>query len=353
MGLESVPLVDIRGRLPRKGWSIGTRGANPTSVTLHYNGPPVANRTRAGELQQLGGDANWQMRAGWAGVRSGADGLQYHFAVLSDGTICQCRDIGAILWHCGHARGNRWSVSVHLPLGGNQDATDAQWLATVRLFDALLDEYGMGGRENVVGHMEWSATACPGTNLMNRLHLYRAGNPPQDVSEGTRRERVPQLFQVVFDEINIRQGPGLGYTIVDVMQPGAIFQATTIVSGQDIAGENRWAHRADHMGFGHMSLLRPLGAPVLGGGTAHDDVALPPVEAQTFAPEATRYRVIVDDTPLYAVPAIEELLLSTLSAGQELTGTVVPGAMVSHSSYWLQPTGIEGYVSISLLEPLD
>ncbi len=462
MSLASLPIRDLRGVLPRANWSIGWRPSRPTSVTLHYNGPPVANRTPDGEVAQLIADALYQMRRGWAGVPSGADGLQYHFAVLTDGQICQCRDLASILWHCGNGTGNVFSMAVHLPLGGMQDATAPQWAATQRLFDALLGEYSINSRSRVYGHQEWSATSCPGPNLMNRLFLYRAGKIPQGES---------QYFQVVYDELNVRQGPGLGYPIADVMPPGAIFRASAIVQGQTIGGDNRWAHRADGMGFGHMSLLMPVtqyfevtspelnvrqgpgleypiatkmrqgeifradavvyggyvgsenrwahradgvgfghlsilrpvsgaqlrrfartprqpialdstssatattdsvvlgggGTPfdapasrvaeapadAQGGGLQIDDPGMPPIELRPDMPTSTRWQVPVADTPLYPQPEISVQQVGVLAAGQELQGVLVPGETLGHTSYWLQPTGMEGYVSVGLLVPLD
>ena len=66
--LTEMGAIDIRHRLPTNHWAIGQRRAT-TSVTDHYNGPPVDPRRMAGDglIAQLIADAQWQMRRGWGG----------------------------------------------------------------------------------------------------------------------------------------------------------------------------------------------------------------------------------------------------------------------------------------------
>lgn len=175
--MNPIPIIhDIRHTLPRATWSIGTRRAPPRYLTLHYNGPLVAERSPRGELRQLTADARYQMRPGGLGSPKGGDGLQYHYAVGADGTIYQCRDEAATLWHCAHATGNQWSLSIHLPLGGEQDATDEQWASTLALFTWLCARC-MIPTGRVRGHQEWSGSQCPGPHLMPRLRTWRSTAP--------------------------------------------------------------------------------------------------------------------------------------------------------------------------------
>lgn len=188
MRLADLAIVDIRAQLPRAKWSIG-RSAPKTSSTLHYNGPAVKGRgDRDAERTQLTSDAYWHM-----GAYLEADGLQYHFAIDSFGTIYQCRDLDAILWHCANFDGNKDSWSVHLMLGGDQNATDAQWQSATNLFDALQTE-GNFGRDATFGHQEWKKyrkvngalieipnSECPGPLLMNRLKAWRTAATVTDM----------------------------------------------------------------------------------------------------------------------------------------------------------------------------
>jgi hypothetical protein len=141
-------------------------------------------------IEQLKIDCDWQMRPGWAGVPSGADGLQYHYVVDAGGTVYQARDLDAVLWHCAHGEGNAHSIAIHLPLGGNQDATPAQWAACKALCDDLIARYRMEGRNVVQGHFEWSKSACPGPHLKRRLRQYRDEPPVQ-------RFKPPRVYEVV------------------------------------------------------------------------------------------------------------------------------------------------------------
>lgn len=240
--LWGIEFLDLRDVLPHANWTIGARGGLPTGQTLHYNGPPVKNRTHAGEIAQLIEDARWHMRKDAFGPGSPGDGLQYHLAVLSDGTPVQCRDPLRVLWHCANATGNRWSLSLHLPLGGAQDATDAQWAMTARIFEAAGQYYGWR-RTAVKGHREWprldgiSQSACPGPPLTKRLNAWR--NVPI-----SRRYRV-----AASDGANVRTGPGLGYAIAKVYPLGHEFDAVTV------AALPNWLHSADGYGFVHSSIV--------------------------------------------------------------------------------------------------
>ncbi len=257
MKLSDLPILDLRSQLPRAAWTLG-RNAAKTSATLHYNGPPVTNRTRAGEIHQLIEDAKWHMRKDAFGAGAAGDGIQYPLAVLSDGTICQLRDFDAVLWHCANAGGNETSMAVHLPLGGAQDVTPPQWSSATLLFEALGTTYGFG-RAAVLGHKEWPKyqrikgvltrvrnSDCPGPVLMTRLNAWRDGN------DLTR-------WRVVYNNANVREGPGTSFPVAlggkAVLKSGQTFMGNNITLGDYIGGSNWWIHRADGVGFIHSSLV--------------------------------------------------------------------------------------------------
>lgn len=258
--LATLGLGDLRRDLPRRSWEIG-RNAHKTTITLHYNGPAVANRTHAAEIAQLIGDARYHMRPGGVGAANGADGIQYHLAILSDGTFYQLRDLDAELWHCANAAGNSSSIAIHLPLGGTQDATAPQWQAFGVLSDALIADYRMAGRSAVRGHREWPRSdgkpqsTCPGPLLMARLIDWRQ----------TRTSEPACLrFRVIVDVVNIREGKGTQYPVAlhgtATLARGTVFDASEIVIGTPVAGDPRWVHRADQIGFVHMSCVEQVAA---------------------------------------------------------------------------------------------
>jgi hypothetical protein len=223
-----------------------------TSVTLHYNGPALGTFGDPDrELKHL-----VEIDVPDHQTRINADSLMYHLVVLSDGSVWQTRDLELQAWHCANAEGNEHSIAVHLPLGGTQDATPAQWEATTTLFEALIGEYFLSGRQAVKGHQEWSATLCPGALLMNRLRAWRAEESYEPYTGGVLRIRSDVSCA------NVREGPGRAFPVAlggqAVMWPGDVLYADAIVSGEAIGGEVRWGHRIDNLGYVHFSLLEPL-----------------------------------------------------------------------------------------------
>jgi hypothetical protein len=261
-----IPITDIRSRLPRRRWSAGSF-PKKSSITLHYNGPPVEPVLQAGAglVRQLIADANWQMRPGWANTPHGADGLQYHFAVGADGEILQCRDLAAVLWHCADEEGNERSIAIHLPIGWNkqtnvdQHPSAAMLASTERLCEALIDEYGISGRRRVVGHREWSVNRCPGPPLFDWLTAWRTG-------DHLSPEPFPALYRVTSPFPWVRVAPtrangdnraidptnGLHY----MFPRGADFPVRGIVLGTPVDGDPRWAHHEAQIGFVHISALQ-------------------------------------------------------------------------------------------------
>ena len=254
-------MLDLRGSLPRAKWSIGQRDASPLGATLHYNGPPVSAFGYPGiEVAQLKADARYHMRPGGAFGDTGADGIQYHYAVLSDGTVCQLRDETAILWHCANTVGNRQHLAIHLPLGGAQRPTDAQWLCATRLFDELMARYEWHSRATILGHREWPRSdgkpqkSCPGPIVFRSLQLWRG-----QLSPATTVTR----YRVTVDVALIREGPGQQFKVAlggtARMHRGDLLYADASVIGKPPAGSTNpnWLHRADQVGFVHSSVLEP------------------------------------------------------------------------------------------------
>lgn len=263
--LAQLRIEDIRGLLPRTPWSIGTRSVAPTSCTIHYNGPAVADRSPRGTIRQLEADARWHMQH--IGDH-GADGIQYHYAIGLDGTIYRCRDPEAQLWHCANSTGNAKSIAIHFVLGGAQDATVVQWQNATLLFEALIEDHAMpGGRHAVRGHREWPRSdgrpqgPCPGPKIYDRLVRWR--------SEGSVRTDEPLRYRIIanIDFAAVREGPGLKYPIAlqgaGTLSPRTEILVDAVVSGYPVAGERRWVHLSREnafrdIGFVHWSLVQPV-----------------------------------------------------------------------------------------------
>ena len=154
---ESVPLEKKRG------------------LVVHYSGQPVAHREDT--LVVLQAEARYHVGKSWARAGDPAingDGLMYHVAIGDDGTAYLCRDLEAVLWHCGVTSWNRQALSVHLPIGGDQRATPAQLVALEAVASAWCRLTGTP-RSDVRGHQELSPTKCPGTLMADFVYPYRDG----------------------------------------------------------------------------------------------------------------------------------------------------------------------------------
>lgn len=239
--------------MPRASWTIGTRQLT-THLTVHYNGPAVpAFGNIRGELDQLRADARWHMRPGAFGVASGADGIQYHGDTLSDGSHWRNRDFQDLLWHCGNAYGNKASLAWHLPLGGKQIPTSKQLRGLFYVFQAARVAYGIK-HVNLVGHREWKATECPGANIYPHILDYRN-------SEAYGKPIV--AYKTIYNA-NCREAPDVSSPIAlggqAVYPAGTVFGVDEIKeNGVPYNGNPTYVHRADGIGFFHISVVTPSG----------------------------------------------------------------------------------------------
>lgn len=234
--------IDIRGLLPRYDWQVGVRQAT-TSLTWHYNGPPVPSDRQYGNglIKQLAGDAAWQMRPLWGGTVNGAPHLMYHLVVASDGRVYQTADMSEILWHCAHQDGNSHGLALHFPIGVDQQPTQAQMISAIRVSDALRARYQIP-LNRVLGHLEWKhATACPGPILMQHLIEYRNHLEPKVVPTptpaGLRR------FQLA-TTANVRQGPNTQFKVAGTLKSGTIVYVDVVTQGDPAGANPTWVHMA-------------------------------------------------------------------------------------------------------------
>lgn len=257
---QMIAMIGARqvSNLARADWSIGTRDGT-THLTIHYNGPPVAAFGYVpGELDQIRADALYHMRPGAFGVPDGADGIQYHGGTLSDGSNWRFRDFQDYLWHCGNSYGNGFSLAWHIPIGGTQAPTSKQIKGLYYAFNAARIAYKIV-HVNIVGHKEWKSTECPGVPLWNRLMEYRSS-----ATYGT-----PITYFVTKYNANCREAPDVASPIAlggkAVYPAGTIFPVDEIKEdGVPYNGNPTYVHRGDHIGFFHISVVRPATALEIG-----------------------------------------------------------------------------------------
>ena len=248
-------MIDLREKLPCASWSIGN--ARKRFITVHYNGPAIEQGHNVdGWIEHLRFIAEFHM-----GPYLSADGIQYHYAVLPDGTVCQTRQDDACLWHCANVLGNNESLAIHFPLGDSQAPTPDAWAAFVSLSDGYLKKWGLS-RRAVVGHREWpykssaapspatpwqaGQSACPGNQIAALLDAYRA----------TTQRTVTVRRDVDFAAV--REGPARWFPIAwrgqCKLQPGQAIELSEIVEGERIGAMALWGHWMA-AGFVHMSLF--------------------------------------------------------------------------------------------------
>jgi hypothetical protein len=224
---------------------------------LHYNGPAVAGfgNPRA-ERDQMIFDARYHMRAGALGSPRGGDGLQYHGGTFSDGSNWQFRDWAAKLWHAGNFEANEYGLAWHVPLGGNQTPTRKQRIGVFLAIAAARKVYPKIIIANVRGHKEFKHTLCPG-NAFGAIVL--------DYREGRAEVEQPGAVQwfVTTYRANTREAPSIRAPIalggMAVWAAGVQFPVDQIIEdGEEFGGSRTWLHRADHVGFVHISAARSL-----------------------------------------------------------------------------------------------
>jgi len=153
-------------------------------ITVHHtasssNMPTIANVN------------NWWSGHGW-------DRAGYHFLIRGDGSIWQLVPVHAPSWGAGAVANPR---SIHIAIAGTFTSTNLPTQAARDSFGflcrLLLDNSQLSNLrlpEHVVGHREWSATACPGfTRAQYQSWIPGASTPPPP-SGGTHTVRAGETL---------------------------------------------------------------------------------------------------------------------------------------------------------------
>lgn len=126
------------------------------SIVIHHTGNPTNDDLSAEDIHEM------HLNNGWAGIG-------YHFVVRKNGEIELGRPVDCIGAHAeGH---NYYTVGIHL--SGNFEIgypTTEQIESAAVLVAWLCERYDLLCNDNnVFGHCDLMATACPGENLYNEL----------------------------------------------------------------------------------------------------------------------------------------------------------------------------------------
>jgi hypothetical protein len=251
--LPEAGAIDIRSRLSVRPREAGTpysrvrRRGSPLGGALHYNGPKLLvygnpeKELRFVETVVLREHQN----------RLGADSVQYHYVVLSNGQRYQTRGLTLTAWHCGNGYGNDRHLAVHLTLGKGQTPTAEQWASTVELFDILGAAFGWG-RRSVFGHNEYPRSSgfpraqeryallpkqseCPGPILHQLLVECR-----------TAETQLQRVRVTAAAGLTIRQGPGREYPRVAALPAGTIVETRRQPKTEN---DGPWLWLTDGRGF--------------------------------------------------------------------------------------------------------
>ena len=183
-----------------------------------------------------------------------------HDLIAKNGKIFHLVDYNRRSWHAGRAAippltGDVNSLSIGIELENLNNGIDpfppAQLAAAVELVQKLVKEFEIT-RQFVVTH-----EACA-------LPLGRKKDPHRDtfdmdkfldrVFEGGPGETT--TFAATVNDLRIREGAGTNFAVAGKLNTGQKIQVDRLVDGEDVQGEDQWAHLADGRGFVTMRFLR-------------------------------------------------------------------------------------------------
>lgn len=137
-------------------------------ITVHH----TADQFEGNDDQTLTREAQVHINNGWPG-------LSYHYFICRTGNIYKINNHSDVTWHDAV----NWD-SIGIALMGyfhppvNQKPTEAQLKSLKWLLDQLSTQYPEfpADQNDVYGHRERSATACPGDGFWNKVVDYRKNN---------------------------------------------------------------------------------------------------------------------------------------------------------------------------------
>ncbi len=168
-----------------------------SKISVHYVGDAVDNSTPTKEWNLIKSFAEQHCQLDRFVKGRIADGLQYHIAITKD-RILWVRDLNLTLWSNNNWSANQMTINFVFILGGQQDATDAQWQMFSDACDALMADIPFmktPRQTTCYGHQEWQGadTQCPG-RLMLRLIPWRTPGEVRPIVKN-----APVLSRRIYD----------------------------------------------------------------------------------------------------------------------------------------------------------
>jgi N-acetylmuramoyl-L-alanine amidase CwlA len=166
----------------------------------------------------------------------------------------------------GYWRGSTLHYSIGIEVVG--DYTTVRWPAPVarlvghavavlqqrlRTFELVYQPWAGG----ISGHRDYNKPACPGDAISNEYMIQVC----RDAAARLHSPTQPTTYVVRLGaRATVRTRPNRSGQIVATLQPGAQVLIDSIVQGEQIVGESRWAHMARHgdqadLGFIHLSAI--------------------------------------------------------------------------------------------------
>lgn len=164
--------------------------------------------------------------------QNSSSNVSAHYVVSYGGTIYQCVADKDIAWHAGNWYYNQHSIGIeHEGYAWRNYWTDAEYRASAAITRWVCLNYGIPmDRAHVIGHNEvpYATHTDPGPyfNWSYYMSLVRGGStPPPPSTSGTRALRVTA------NSLNVRTGPGTGYSIKGGISNGQHYVSDTSSNG--------------------------------------------------------------------------------------------------------------------------
>ena len=163
-------------------------------------------------------------------------GSSAHYFVGHQGEVWQCVKDKDIAWHCGAKRYKhdycRNSNSISVELCCRQNDSNGTWYfeeatikAATELVKELMAKYNIPV-SNVIRHYDVTGKICPEPYVRDTAawNTFKAGLTTNVSATG-------YLVRITADKLNVRKGPGTGYTIVTTVEKGEAFTIVEEHSG--------------------------------------------------------------------------------------------------------------------------
>ena len=190
-------------------------------ITVHHT---ASNAT----LPTLTAVNNW-----WSSRTPSWDRAGYHFLIRGDGSIWQLVPIHAPSWGGGQVANPR---SIHIAIAGSFTTTNLPSQEARQSFASLCQLLltstklpSLTNINHIVGHRDWSATACPGfskAQYQSWINSSGASIPPKGIDSDNPQGFMPgdidADFRVSSETLNVRSQRNASSPIARVLRRGDI-----------------------------------------------------------------------------------------------------------------------------------